>query len=313
MLKLFSGSANPQLTQAVAQHISIPVSKAEIIRFENSEVRVRVEEDVKNDRCVVIQPTANPTDTNLMELFLMCDALRREEAHKVFGFLPYFGYARQNIQHRAGECVSANMVIRMLETIGFHKVFTFDLHDEATAGVFNIPFVNLTTLGLLAEEIKNYLGAENATKDMVTVISPDQGGIERARKFGNFLFGNEQFSIGVTEKKRDQDHIHQSKALDLYGNVEGKTAIIVDDVATSGGTLIHAAEFCMEKGATRVLAAIVHHDFAPQAPQRIQDSSIERFFTTNTIALKEGQQFDKLAEISVASLIAKELEPMKQL
>lgn len=311
MLKIFSGTANPQLSAEVAQQLQLPVSKSEVVRFGNSEVRVRIEEDVKNDRCVVIQPTANPADMNLMELFLFSDALRREEARRVVGFLPYFGYARQNIQHRAGECVSASMIIRILETIGFHKIFTFDLHDEATAGVFSIPFINLTTLGLMAEEVKKYLGEENATKDKVTVISPDQGGIERARKFGRYLFGNEGFSIGVTEKNRDQDHIHTSKALDLYGNVEGKTAIIVDDVATSGGTLIHAAEFCMQKGATRVLAAIVHHDFGPEAPQKIQDSSIEKFFTTNTIALKEGHQFEKMVEISVAPLIAKELEGMR--
>lgn len=311
-MKLFSGTANPSLTTEVAQLMNVPVSKSEVVRFENTEVRVRIEEDVKNNKCVVMQSTSNPMDANLMELFLTCDALRREEAHKVIGVLPYFGYARQNIQHRNGECVSANMIIRILETIGFNKVYTFDLHDEATAGVFSIPFVNLTTLGLIAENVKSYLGAD-ATKEKVTVISPDQGGIERARKFGTYLFGDDKFSIGVTEKKRNADQIHQSKALDLYGDVAGKTAIIVDDVTTSGGTLIHAAEFCMQKGATRVLAAIVHHDFGPTAAQKIQDSSIEKFFTTNTIALKENQQFEKMVEISVAPLMAEELKFYQEL
>lgn len=309
-MKLFTGTANPKLSQKVADLMRTSLSPAEIVRFENSEVRVRIEEDVKNDRCVVIQSTSNPMDANLMELFLTCDALRREEAHRVIGFLPYFGYARQNIQHRQGECVSANMIVRILETIGFHKIYTFDLHNEATGGVFSIPFVNVSTLSLLAQEVKNYLGSD-ATKEAVTVISPDQGGIDRARKFGEFLFGDEKFSIGVTEKKRNQDKIHQSKALDLYGDVKNKIAIIVDDVTTSGGTLVHAAEFCKEKGASRVLAVVIHHDFGPQAPDKIQNSCLEKFFSTDTIALKESQTFEKLTEISVAPLIAQELEYMK--
>lgn len=311
MLNIFSGTANPKLTEEVAQQLGLSVSRSETIRFENSEVRVHVQEDVKNNRCVVIQSTANPSDTNLMELFLFCDALRREEAHRVIGVIPYFGYARQNVQHRPGECVSANMIIRILETIGFHKIYTFDLHDDATGGVFSIPFVNLTTLPLLAQNVKEYMGVEHTNRDEVTVVSPDQGGIERARKFGTELFGTEAFSIAVTEKKRDQDQIHQSKALDLYGDVEGKTAIIVDDITTSAGTLIHAAEFCMQKGAKRVLGVIIHSDFGPGAAEKIQNSSLEKFFTTNTIALKDGHHFDKMVQVSVASLLAAELKESK--
>ncbi len=121
-LKIFSGTSNPALSEEVANQMDTSLAKAEVVRFGNSEVRVRVEEDVKHDTCVVIQSTANPTDTNLMELYLMCDALRREEARRVIGIVPYFGYARQNIQHRAGECVSVNVVIRFMEAIGFQKI-----------------------------------------------------------------------------------------------------------------------------------------------------------------------------------------------
>jgi ribose-phosphate pyrophosphokinase len=308
MLKLFSGTANPNLSQEVSNLLNIPLSKAEVVRFENSEVRVRIEEDVQHDTCVVIQPTSNPTDESLMELFFFCDALRRQEAQRVIGIIPCFGYARQDIQHRTGECVSANAVIRILESIGYHKIYVFDIHDEATQGVFSIPFKNVSSLPLLAAKIREYVG--ECTPQTVTVLSPDQGGIERARKFGISLFNTEAFSIAVTEKKRDQDHMHQSKALDLYGDVQGKTVVIVDDLATSGGTLIHAADLCLEKGATKVVAAIVHHDFAPSAPAKIQDSKIEKFFTTNTIALKEDYKFAKLEEISIASLIAEELKTL---
>lgn len=309
-LKIFSGSSNPQLSQKVAENAGTSLAKADVTRFKNSEVRVRVEEDVKHDTCVVIQSTSNPTDTNLMELYLMCDALKREEARRVIGVVPYFGYARQDIQHRPGECVSANVVIRFMEAIGFHKIYTINLHDEATEGVFSIPFKNLSALPLLATEIREYMKNQqkDVTPEKVAIVSPDQGGIERARKFGEAFFQTEKFELAVTEKKRNLENIHDSRALDLYGDVKGKVAIIVDDVATSGSTLINAAQFCMDSGATGVIAAIVHRDFAPDTAKRIQDSMIEIFFTTDSINLKEEYKFEKMQTVSIASLIGEEVK-----
>src|SRR3989338_9480926 len=136
MVKLFSGSAHPNLSQEVSKLLNISISKSQVTRFGDSEVKVTIQEKVKNQTCVVIQPTSNPTDTNVMELLFFCDALRRQEAKKVIGYIPWFGYAKQDIQHRPGECVSVNVIIRMLESIGFFKVYTIDLHDEATGGVF---------------------------------------------------------------------------------------------------------------------------------------------------------------------------------
>lgn len=305
MIKLFSCTANPALSRSVSDRLSVPLSASEIIRFENSETRVRVHEDVKNHTCVLIQSTSNPSDTHLMELFFFCDALRRQEAKKVVGVIPYFGYARQDIQHRSGECVSVNVIIKFLESIGFYKVYTVNLHDEATEGVFSIPFKNVDVFPILAKEVNVYL--KNVTAENTAVVSPDHGGVERARKFSDALFGHQNHTISVVEKKRDLQHIHKSVALDLYGDVKGRTAILVDDMITSGGTLIHAADLCMRRGAKQVLAAVVHHDFGPNAPKLIQASAITRFFTTDTIALKEDQKFDKLTEVSVASLIAEEL------
>ncbi len=306
MFKLFSGTANPALSDEVAKLLHVPVAQAEIVRFANSEVRVRIIDKVKNATCVVIQPTSNPTDTHLMELFLFCDALRRLEANKVIGFIPYFGYARQDVQHRMGECVSANVVIRFLESIGFYKIYTIDLHDEATEGVFSIPFRNISSFKLLAERVKEYL--KTGKKTDIVIVSPDQGGVERARKFGIHFFGDEDFHLAVIEKKRDLEHIHQSHALDLYGDVKGKTAILVDDMVLSGSTLVPATQLCLQRGAKRVLAAISHHDFSVTAHEIIQQSAIEKFFTTNSIALNKKQKFAKLEEISVASLIATELK-----
>ncbi|MDO8497505.1 MAG: ribose-phosphate pyrophosphokinase [bacterium] len=311
MLKLFSGSANIPLAQEVSSLVKIPLATSEIIRFGNSEVKVTIQEDVKHNECVIIQPTANPTDTNMMELFFFCDSLRRQEARRVIGIIPYFGYARQDIQHREGECVSANVVIRFFESIGFYKIYTIDLHDEATEGVFSIPFKNMSSLPILAERIKEYIG--NNSIDAVQIVSPDQGGIERARKFGSYFFGQPDFPLTVIEKRRDLNKIHTTKALDLYGDVKEKIVILVDDIVTSGTTLINASNLCMEKGAKKVIASIVHHDFSTSAPQKLQNSVIDAFFTTNTIALKEGQKFNKMKEISVAKLIQEELSRLQKL
>ncbi|MFA5136843.1 MAG: ribose-phosphate pyrophosphokinase [Patescibacteria group bacterium] len=307
MIKLFSGTANKPLSDKIAALINIPIAQSEIVRFENSEIRIRIEEDVRYKTCVLLQSTSNPTDTHLMELFFFCDALRRQEAQKVIGVIPYFGYARQDIQHRPGECISANVIIKFLESIGFYKVYTINLHDEATEGVFSIPFKNMDAFPLLAREIQTYLGKNTATVDQVAVVSPDHGGVERARKFSDTFFGSNRHTIAVVEKKRDLQHIHESHALDLYGDVNGKIAILVDDMTTSGKTLVNASRLCLERGAKRVLTAVVHHDFAPDITARLQDSPIEAFFTTDTILLQDDQRFNKLHEVSVAQLIADEL------
>ena len=180
MLKLFSGTAHPVLSQEVSKLLKIPLAKAEVVRFGNSEVRVRIQEDVKDFITLIIQPAANPTDTNYMELFFFCDALKRQEAKKVIGIIPYFGYAKQNIQHRIGESVSVNVVIRFIEAIGFDKVYAFDLHDEATAGVFSIPFKHLSAFALLATHSRDFLLNnikslhETTLEKNITLISPDQ-------------------------------------------------------------------------------------------------------------------------------------------
>lgn len=303
-MKLFSGTSNEGLTKEVSDILHIPLSKSEVVRFGNSEVRVRIDDEIKNEPCLIVQSTSNPTDTHLMELFFFCDALRREEAKKVIGIIPYFGYARQDIQHRQGECISVNVVIRFLESIGFNKIYTIDLHDEGTAGVFSIPFKNLSSLELLAKTARKEIKSTSS----VSIVSPDQGGIERARKFGQYFFGTSDFSLSIIEKRRDLEKIHTSKALDLYGNVKGKTVILVDDVVTSGKTLINAVDLCLERGAEAVYAAIVHHDLTEKAHDILQNSRLVKLFTTNTIQLMQHQKIPKLHEVSVASLIAGEFE-----
>ncbi len=310
MLKLFSGTSNPSLSEEVAKTLAIPLSTAEVVRFGNSEVKVTIQEDVATDFCVVIQPTSNPTDTRLMELCFFCDALRRREARKVIGVVPYFGYAKQNIQHRDGECVSVNVVIHMLESIGFSKIYTFDLHDEGTGGVFTIPFKNLSAFPLLANFLGEFCKENNILKEKIALVSPDQGAVEKVRNFGTVFYGTSGFSEVVIEKRRDQNKAHKAEPLDLYGNVEGKIAVIVDDMVVSGSTLLPAADLCLKRGAESVYAVFVHPDFTSSAPEKLQNSPLEYLFTTNTIALKEEDRFPKLKQISVAPLIAQELKPL---
>lgn len=307
MIKLFSGSANPNLSKEVSKLLEISLSKAEIVRFDNSEVRVAVKEKVKNSTCIVIQPTSNPTDTNLMELFFFADALKRNGAKEIIAVIPYFGYARQNREHLPGEAVSVNIVIRFLETVGFNAVYTVNLHDEGTEGIFSITFKNLNAFNILGREVAHYLKNHKNTEE-VAIVSPDQGGVERAQIFAENFFHSSNVDIAVIEKRRNLNKIHSSIALNLYGEVKNKTAIIIDDIITSGGTLVHAAEFCLKRGAKRVLACIVHHDFSPKAKEVLSKSPIEKIFMSNTITLKEDQKFDQLKEISIAPLIAKEIK-----
>lgn len=309
MFKLFSGSANPKLSAEVSKLLKIPLSKSEITRFDNSEIKVTIQEKVKDEVCVIIQPTANPTDTHLMELFFFADALKRMDAKKIIAFIPYFGYARQNREHRIGESVSVNVVIRFFETIGFSQVYTFDLHDDGTEGIFSIPFKNLSSFSVLGRAVAHYL-KNNKNTEEVAVVSPDQGGVERAQIFAENFFHSNKVDIAVIEKRRNLDKIHQSKALNLYGDVKNKTCIIVDDIITSGGTLVHAAEFCLKRGAKRVLACVVHHDFSPNAEKILSSGPIEKIFMSNSISLKKEQKFPQLTEVSIAPLIAEELKKL---
>lgn len=307
MLKLFSGSAHPKLSAEVAQQLGIPISNSEVVRFGNSEVKVTIKENVKYESCAVIQPTTNPTDTNLIELCFFCDALRRSEAKRVVGIVPYFGYAKQNIQHRDGECVSVNVIIKLMESIGFSKVYAFDLHDEATAGVFTIPFKNLSAFQLLADHLKGFFSENKVPPEDIVFVSPDQGAVEKVRHFGTYFYGTEDFHEAVIEKKRDQNVAHRAKPIDLYGDVKDKIAVIVDDMVVSGSTVAPAVDLCLERGAREVYAAVVHHDFTEAAPKIMQNTKLKKFFTTNTIPLKESEKFPKLVEVSVAKLIADEL------
>jgi ribose-phosphate pyrophosphokinase len=299
MMKLFSGTANKKLAEEIAKEMHVKLAKAEVIRFGNSEIKVFIQESVKDKECFIVQPTSNPTDTHLMELFFFADALKRGEAKKIVGIIPYFGYARQNREHRPGEAVSVNVVIKFLETVGFNEIYTIDLHDEGTEGIFSIPFKNISALPYLFKKIKKDYDKDGE----IVIASPDQGGVERAR-----LVASKNSEIVVIEKKRNLDAIHQAKAISLFGDVAGKIVVLVDDIITSGRTIVSAAELCLKHGAKKTIAAITHHDFTPEAPQFLQSSCLEKIYSTNSIELRPEQKIPKLKEFSIAKLIVENIQ-----
>lgn len=294
---VFAGSANPRLASAYASSHSFRMGNSSIDRFANSEIKVTIEEDVAGKTCIVVQSISNPANDRFMELAFFIDALKRSSAKEVKLIIPYFGYARQNIQHRVGECVSAHVVISILESLGVSEITTIELHDEATAGVFSIPFQTKSGLALIAAEMKK-IGLQN-----VVIASPDQGGIERARIFAGAFYDKDQPDLVTVEKKRNLDGIHDSKAVELYGSVEGKTVVIVDDVSTSGGTMLNAAQLILEKGAREVYGAVVHADFAQGLSQKLVSSPFKGWFITDTIediTLSLPQDFFHIVSVSAA-------------
>lgn len=316
MIKLFSGTSNQPLAEKVARKLKTPLGKMEIARFKNSECRVRVLEDVRNQACLVFQSTSAPTDEHLMEMFLMVDSLKRSAASRVIAVLPYFGYARQNQQHRIGECVSAHVVSKFIEIVGVDELITLDLHEEQISGFFNIPMTHLSAVFPLTQAVKlHILRMRPSIKNVqVSVISPDQGGIERARRFlgkihnnltsDRWSFINVDEDVVVVEKKRDLEKMHVSRAIQVVGDVKNKVAIIVDDIITSGGTIINAAEALVEAGTQKIFVAATHADFIEGAVEKLQNSPVEKVFVTDTISLSPEKIFPKLEVISVAGVLA---------
>src|SRR3989338_1730284 len=227
---VFTGNSNPKLAGSIANGLGLTLGKTEIIRFADSECRVRIEQDIEGKDVFIIQSLSNTVDEYLMELLLMGDAVKRGEPRKITAVIPYHGYARQDRIHRPGECLSAQVVAKLIETVGFDKLITVELHNEAILGFFKIPVNHIYGLSIFHENIKKL-------KDDVVIITPDAGALKRAQKFAEGL----DLPLALIEKKRDLNTAHKILSMRVVGDVKGKTAIIVDDVIVTGGTIINAA------------------------------------------------------------------------
>lgn len=295
-LKIFTGNANRPLAENICSHLGIPLGEATVRRFSDGEISVEFEENVRGKDVYIIQPTAMPCNENLMELLIMMDALKRASARCVTAVVTYFAYARQDRKTAPRTPISAKLVADLITTAGANRMLTMDLHSGQIQGFFDIPVDHLYAAPVTLEYIR-----ENFSPDVV-VVSPDSGGVERARAFAKRL----NTSLAIIDKRRDAAAI---KAMTLIGNVWGKEAIILDDMITSGATLAMAAELLIRHGVRTVHACVTHPVMSRHAVSNIQGSLVQSLAVTDTIPLSpEAAALDKIRVLSVAPLLGEAIK-----
>ena len=289
---VFSGRANQKLTEEICKYMDVPLGKTVIRDFSDKEIYVKIEENVRGGDVFVVQSTCFPGNTNLMELLIMIDALRRASAKRITAVIPYYGYARQDRKNEPRVPITSKLVADLVVTAGADRVLTVDLHAGQIQGFFNIPLDHLFAINVLIDYIK-------AQKlEALIVISPDAGGVERARAYAKRL----NSSLAIIDKRRDIPN--EAKAMNIIGDVKGKIAFIVDDMIDTAGTLMEATDALLGAGAKEVHACCSHPVLSGPAGERIANSPIKTVITTNTIPLNgELEKNPKIKVLSVASLL----------
>jgi ribose-phosphate pyrophosphokinase len=291
-LKLFSGSAHPELTREIAQVLGIPVGQARLRRFPDSEVAFQIEENIRGTDVFIVQPTCTPVDANIMELLIMIDAFRRSSAARITAVIPYYGYARQDRKDKPRVPISAKLVANILSAAGTNRVLTMDLHKAQIQAFFDIPVDHL----FAAPVMISYLSRLDYPR--LTIVSPDVGGAERARAYAKRL----DAELALIDKRRSDDGT--AEVMNVVGDVRGRTCIIQDDIIDTAGTIQKAAIALAESGAERVLAGAVHGVLSGPAIERIEKAPIEKLIITNTIPLNgERARCGKIVVLSVARLL----------
>lgn len=290
-VKIFSGTANPVLAAKIAETLGIPMGDAEVGRFNDGEISLRIDETVRGCEVFVIQPTAAPADA-LMELLVMIDAFRRASAKHIAAVIPYYGYARQDRKTRPRDPICAKLVANLIEAAGADRVLTMDLHAAQIQGFFDIPVDNLKAIPILT----GYF--EEKKLENVVVVSPDVGGVTRAREMSERLHA----PIAIINKRRPAPGVAQ--ITHVIGDVKGCTAIMVDDIIDTGGTIIQGAEALLRQGAKEVYACCSHALLSKNAAERLQESPLVEIVATDSLALPPAKQVPKLKLLSVAPLFA---------
>jgi ribose-phosphate pyrophosphokinase len=297
-IKLFTGNAHSELAQEVASYLGIPVGNATVTKFSDGEVMVRIEENVRGHDVFVLQPTCTPVNDNLMELLLMIDALKRASAKRITAVIPYYGYARQDRKVKPRVPISAKLVADLITAAGTSRILTMDLHAAQIQGFFNIPVDNLYASPVLLDHVRKKYTSEN-----LVIVSPDAGGVERARAFAKRL----QSSIAIIDKRREAANI--SQIMNVIGEVVEKNSFILDDMIDTGGTIIQAAAALMEKGAKQVIAACTHAVLSDSAVDKVNNSVIKELIVTNTIPFdSKKEQCKKLTVLSIAPLLGEAIK-----
>jgi ribose-phosphate pyrophosphokinase len=272
-MKVFSGNSNRQLAEAICAYLKVPLGKASVRRFADQEIFVEIQENVRGEDVFVIQSTSYPANDNLMELLIMIDAMRRSSARRITAVLPYFGYARQDRRASGRTPISAKLVANLITEAGAHRVLTLDLHAGQIQGFFDIPTDNLFAVPILTRDIKSTYDLNN-----VVVVSPDVGGVVRARALAKRL--NDR-NLAIVDKRRER--AGESEVMNIVGDVEGKDCLLIDDIVDSGGTLCNAADALLAQGASSVTAYITHGVLSGGAVDRVSSSQLRELVITDSI------------------------------
>ncbi len=293
-LMIFTGNANPKLAADVARHLNTRVGRANVAQFSDGEATVEILEHVRGRHCVVLQSTCAPANDHLMEVMLMCDALRRASAERITAAIPYFGYARQDRRVRSSRVpISAKVVANMLQSVGVDRVLTMDLHSDQIQGFFDIPVDNIYAAPIILADVWQQ------TYSDLMVVSPDVGGVVRARAFAKQM----DCDLAIIDKRRPKANV--SEVMNIIGDVEGRVCMIMDDMVDTAGTLTRAAQALKEHGAKRVVAYCTHPVLSGGAIDRVAQSALDELVVTDSIPLsKEGQACQKIRALSCAGLVA---------
>ena len=294
MVKVLTGNANKAFAEDMCKSLGRKLSDCEVNHFSDGEISVNIKETVRGADVFVVQPTCSPVNDNLMELLIIIDALKRASAGKINAVIPYYGYARQDRKTKAREPITAKLIADLLTTAGADRVVVMDLHAGQIQGYFNIPVDHLSAIGRLSQYFMPLVKAD----EEFVVVSPDLGGVTRARNFANHL----NLPIAIIEKRRPKANV--SEVMNVIGDIKDKNVIIVDDIIDTGGTICKAAAVLKEFGAKKVYACATHGVLSSIAVDRIQESELEEFIITDTIPLPEEKQREKIKIVSVADLFA---------
>jgi len=290
-LKIISGNANRALSEAIVKNLGEKLCDADVTHFSDGESKVNINENVRGADCFVIQPTSSPVNENLMELLIICDALKRSSARRITAVIPYYGYGRQDRKAEPRVPITAKLVANLLVASGVSRVLAMDLHAGQIQGFFDIPVDHLYAVPVFLKYIRE------KKFENVVIVSPDAGGVERARAFAKHLHAD----LAIVDKRRPRPN--EAAIMNIIGSVKGRTAVVLDDLVDTAGTLTKVAVALKEKGATKVLAAASHGVLSGEAEKRIEDSPIEELIITDSIPLN-GKKTKKIVVLSIAGLLA---------
>jgi ribose-phosphate pyrophosphokinase len=295
-LRIFTGNAHPALGESICKSLGVQLGRAHLARFSDGEVWFQIKDNVRGADVFVVQPTAPPVNENLMELLVMLDAFKRSSASRLTAVIPYYGYARQDRKDKPRVPISAKLVADLLSAAGTDRVLTMDLHAAQIQAFFDVPVDHLFAAPVIMDHVSKLKLPD------LTVVSPDAGGVERARAYAKRL----DAALAIVDKRRDQPNV--AEVHNVIGDVEGRTALIVDDIVDTAGTLTKVAVAIKEAGAREVLASCSHAVLSGNAIERIAMSSLSKLLITDSIPLAPEKRIDKIVQLSIADLMAKAIK-----